>query len=119
MSKEIAKKLIAELQTNEELKAKIVGIEDRTELVKKAVEMGYDVTLDELMEAEKEYRKEFAENWKPKRNTEKNLQKIPTQNCPQTSLKAQRAVRNGSARQAPTVMNWDVLFLITVTGGIK
>ena len=62
MSKEIAKKLIAELQTNEELKAKIVGIEDRTELVKKAVEMGYDVTLDELMEAEKEYRKEFAEN---------------------------------------------------------
>ena len=60
MSKEIAKKLIAELQTNEELKAKIVGIEDRTELVKKAVEMGYDVTLDELMEAEKEYRNSLA-----------------------------------------------------------
>ena len=29
MSKEIAKKLIAELQTNEELKTKIVGIGDR------------------------------------------------------------------------------------------
>ena len=60
MSKEIAKKLIAELQTNEELKTKIVGIEDRAELVKKAVEMGYDVTLDELMEAEKEYRNSLA-----------------------------------------------------------
>ena len=61
MSKEIAKKLIAELQTNEELNTKIVGIEDRAELVKKAVEMGYDVTLDELMEAEKEYRNSLAE----------------------------------------------------------
>ena len=60
MSKETAKKLIAELQTNEELKTKIVGIEDRAELVKKAVEMGYDVTLDELMEAEKEYRNSLA-----------------------------------------------------------
>ena len=60
MSKEIAKKLIAELQTNEELKTKIVGIEDRAELVKKAVEAGYDVTVEELIEAEKEFRKELA-----------------------------------------------------------
>ena len=56
MSKESAKKLIAELQTNEELKAKIVGITDIAELTKKAVEAGYDVTEAELIEAEKEQR---------------------------------------------------------------
>ncbi|MBR5091570.1 MAG: Nif11-like leader peptide family natural product precursor, partial [Ruminiclostridium sp.] len=61
MSKEIAKKLISELQTNEQLKAKVEGITDKEELVKKAVEAGYDVTLDELIEAEKEFRKETAE----------------------------------------------------------
>ena len=44
MSKESAKKLISELQTNEELKAKIAGITDPAELTKKAVEAGYDVT---------------------------------------------------------------------------
>jgi len=37
MSKETAKKLIAELQTNEELKAKIAGITAPAEMVKKAV----------------------------------------------------------------------------------
>ena len=44
MSKEIAKKLIAELQTNAELKAKIAGITDPAEMVKKACrryERGY------------------------------------------------------------------------------
>ena len=60
MSKEIAKKLIAELQTNEELKAKIAGITDVAELTKKAVEAGYDVTEAELIEAEKEFRKTQA-----------------------------------------------------------
>ena len=60
MSKETAKKLIAELQTNEELKAKIAGIEDKDELVKIAVQNGYDVTLEEMTEAEKEYRAELA-----------------------------------------------------------
>ena len=60
MSKETAKKLIAELQTNEELRAKIAGITDKSEMVKKAVEAGYDVTLEELTEAEKEYRAELA-----------------------------------------------------------
>ena len=60
MSKESAKKLIAEMQTNEELKAKIAGITDKEELVKMANEAGYDVTLDELTEAEKEYRAELA-----------------------------------------------------------
>ena len=60
MSKETAKKLIAEMQTNEELKAKIVGITDPAEMAKKAVEAGYDVTLAELVEAEKEYRAETA-----------------------------------------------------------
>ena len=60
MSKESAKKLIAELQTNEELKAKIAGITDIAELTKKAVEAGYDVTEVELIEAEKEFRKTQA-----------------------------------------------------------
>ena len=60
MSKEIAKKLIAELQTNEDLKAKIAGITDPAEMAKKSVEAGYDVTLAELVEAEKEYRAETA-----------------------------------------------------------
>ena len=61
MSKETAKKLIAELQTNTELKAKIAGIEDKDELVKIAVQNGYDVTLEEMTEAEKEYRAELAQ----------------------------------------------------------
>ena len=61
MSKEIAKKLIAELQENEELKAKIAGINDPAEMVKKAVEAGYDVTLEEMTEAEKEFRAELAQ----------------------------------------------------------
>ena len=60
MSKDIAKKLIAELQTNTELKAKIAGIEDKDELVKIAVQNGYDVTLEEMTEAEKEFRAELA-----------------------------------------------------------
>ncbi|MBR5091569.1 MAG: Nif11-like leader peptide family RiPP precursor [Ruminiclostridium sp.] len=61
MSKETAKKLITELQTNEKLKAKIKGIKDPDELAKKAVEAGYEVTVDELIEAEKEFRSELAE----------------------------------------------------------
>ena len=61
MSKESAKKLIAELQTNEELKAKIAGITDVAELTKKAVEAGYDITEAELIEAEKEFRTAQAE----------------------------------------------------------
>ena len=60
MSKETAKKLIAELQTSEELKAKTAGITDKDELVKMAVEAGYDVTLEEMIEAEKEYKAEMA-----------------------------------------------------------
>ena len=61
MSKEIAKKLIAELQTNAELQAKIAGIEDKDELVKIAVQNGYDVTLEEMLAAEKEFRAEMAQ----------------------------------------------------------
>ena len=61
MSKEIAKKLIAELQTNEELRAKIAGIKDPAEMVKKAVEAGYDVTLEEMLESEREYKAEMAQ----------------------------------------------------------
>ena len=60
MSKETAKKLIAELQTNEELAGKIAGMTDKEEMVKKAVEAGYDVTLEEMIEAEKEYKAEMA-----------------------------------------------------------
>ena len=60
MSKETAKKLIAELQTNEELRAKIAGITDQSEMVKKAVEAGNDVTLEEMLAAEKEFRAELA-----------------------------------------------------------
>ena len=60
MSKENAKKLIAELRTNEELKKKIEGITDPAELVKKAVEAGYDITLAEMLEAEKEVKAETA-----------------------------------------------------------
>jgi len=60
MSKETAKKLIAEMQTNEELKANIAGITDPAEMVKKAASAGYDVTLGEMLEAEKEYRAEMA-----------------------------------------------------------
>ena len=44
MSKETAQKLITELQTNKELKAKIKGITDTEQLVKAAVDAGYDVT---------------------------------------------------------------------------
>ena len=60
MAKETAKKLIAELQENEEIKAKIAGITDPAEMVKKAVEAGYDITLEELTEAEREYKAEMA-----------------------------------------------------------
>ena len=60
MSKERAKKLLVELQTNEELKAQIAGIPGPAEMVKKAVEAGYDVTLEELTEAEKAFRAEMA-----------------------------------------------------------
>ena len=62
MSKESAKKLIAELQTNEELKAKIAGITAPAELTKKAVEAGYDVTEAELIEAEKELKTAQADS---------------------------------------------------------
>ncbi len=61
MSKESAKKLIDELQTNEALKAKVQGITDPAALVKAAVDAGYDVTEAELIEAEKELKTEQAE----------------------------------------------------------
>ena len=60
MSLTTAKKLIEELQTNEELRAKTEGITDPAEMVKKAVEAGYDVTLEEMLNAEREYRAEQA-----------------------------------------------------------
>ncbi len=62
MSKENAKKLIAELQTNEELKAKIKGITDPAQLVKIAADAGYDVTAEELIEADRKQRAEQAAN---------------------------------------------------------
>ena len=60
MSKEIAKKLITELETNEELKAKVNGITDPEELLKTAVASGYDVTMEELIDAEKAYKMDKA-----------------------------------------------------------
>ena len=48
MSKESAKKLISELQTNEELKAKIAGITDPAELTKKAEKTDEKLSLDDL-----------------------------------------------------------------------
>ena len=60
MSKETAKKLIAEYQTNEELKAKVAGITDRDELLKIANAEGYDVTQEEFEQAEREFKRERA-----------------------------------------------------------
>ncbi len=60
MSKETAKKLIAELQTNDELKAKVQGITDPAQLVKAAASAGYDVTAEEMAAAEKIFRSEKA-----------------------------------------------------------
>lgn len=62
MSKETAKKLMAELETNEELKAKVNGITDPEQLLKIAVDAGYDVTAEELIEADRERRAEQAKN---------------------------------------------------------
>ena len=56
MSKETAKKLIAELLENEELRTRIADVTGTDELVKKAAEAGYDVTLEEMLEAEREYK---------------------------------------------------------------
>ena len=56
MSMETAKKLIADLQINEDLKAKISGITDPAQLVKAAVDAGYDITAEEMIAAEKEFR---------------------------------------------------------------
>ena len=64
MSKETAQKLITELQTNKELKAKIKGITDTEQLVKAAVDAGYDVTAEEMTAAEKEFRSEKAKKTK-------------------------------------------------------
>ena len=61
MSKETAKKLIAELQTNEELAGKIAGMTDKEEMVKKAVKAGYDVTVEEMLEAEREFKEQIAQ----------------------------------------------------------
>jgi len=61
MAKETAKKLIAELQTNEELRAKIEGIAEPADMVKAAVDAGYDVTLEEMLEAEREFKEQIAQ----------------------------------------------------------
>ena len=61
MSKEAAIKLITEFQTNEELKTKIAGIEDPEQMLKAAVEAGYDVTMQDLTDAEKALRAAQAE----------------------------------------------------------
>ena len=60
MSMENAKKLINELQSSDEMKAKIEGITDPKDLLKAANEAGYDVTLEELIEADREFRATHA-----------------------------------------------------------
>lgn len=60
MSKENAIKFISELQTNEELKARAQDAKDPSEIAKIAAGAGYDVTPEELMEADKELRSELA-----------------------------------------------------------
>jgi predicted ribosomally synthesized peptide with nif11-like leader len=60
MSKESAKKLIIELETNGELKAKVQGVNDPAELLKIAVDSGYDVTMEEIIEADRALRREKA-----------------------------------------------------------
>ena len=61
MSKETAQKLFAALETNKELKEKLAGLESPADIVKAAAEAGYDVTEAELIEAEKELRKQRAQ----------------------------------------------------------
>ena len=48
-------------KTNEEIKAKTIGITDPAELVSLANEAGYDVTLDALIEADRELRASVAD----------------------------------------------------------
>ena len=60
MSKENARKFYKDLQANEELKAKVKGLTDKAEIAKLANEAGYDATLEELTEAEREIRAEQA-----------------------------------------------------------
>lgn len=61
MSKENAQKLFNELETNKELREKLAGLENPADIVKAAVEAGYEITEAELIEAEKELRKQRAQ----------------------------------------------------------
>ena len=61
MSKENAQKLFAELKTNKELREKIQSYDTTADIVKAAVEAGYNVTEAELAEAEQELRKQVAQ----------------------------------------------------------
>ena len=61
MSKENAQKLFAELKTNKEFREKIHSYDTPADIVKAAVEAGYDVTEAELAEAEQELRKQVAQ----------------------------------------------------------
>ncbi len=81
MSKETARKFISELETNEELRAKVYALKEPAEIAKTAAEKGFDVTLDELIEAEKEYKKSAPQR--------------PTQSCPPTNSKLRQAVPAG------------------------
>ena len=61
MSKENAQKLFTELETNKELREKLSGLEKPADIVKAAAEAGYEITEAELIEAEKELRKQRAQ----------------------------------------------------------
>ena len=60
MSKENAKKLFEELQTREDLKAKVQSTADPADMVKIAADAGYDVTLEELVEVDRDFRRSQA-----------------------------------------------------------
>ena len=62
MSMENAKKLLKELKENKDMQAKIAGIKAPEELVKIASEAGYNVTVEDLEQADKQLRAEQAEN---------------------------------------------------------
>ena len=61
MSMENAKKLLKELKENKDMQAKIAGIKAPEELVKIASEAGYNVTVEDLEQADKQLRAEQAE----------------------------------------------------------
>jgi len=60
MSKETVKNLIADIEKSKELQEKFRSITDPEELLKIAKESGYDVTMEELIDAGRAYIRDKA-----------------------------------------------------------